>query len=176
MFRLLVTQSISACYMNIKLLALILLLIATGGFAVTAWAIPEINRKRAAPFLSAFAAAESKYGLPQDMLNRVAYQESRYDPNALSPVGAAGLMQFMPATAREFGINPLDPFQSIDAAGRYLLQLYKMFNSWPVALAAYNWGPGNMRKHLTKHGGLNVATLPDETRKYLAIASDIGVA
>lgn len=143
---------------------------------MTAWAIPEINRKRAAPFLAAFAATESKYGLPPDMLNRVAYQESRYNPNARSAAGAIGLMQFMPATAGDFGINPLDPFQSIDAAGRYLSQLYAQFKSWPIALAAYNWGQGNMRKHLAKHGGLNVASLPDETRKYLAIASDIGVA
>ena len=161
---------------NWKLLLAILLLISAGGFAVTAWAIPEINRKRAAPFLAAFSAAESKYGLPPDILNRVAYQESRYDPNAISPAGAIGLMQFMPATAKDFGINPADPFQSIDAAGRYLSQLYKMFGSWQQALAAYNWGPGNMRKHLARHGALNVAALPDETRKYLSIASDIGVA
>lgn len=162
--------------MNWRIIASILLLIAAGGFTLTAWAIPELNRKRAAPFLGAFAAAESKYGLPPDLLNRVAYQESRYNPDAKSPVGAIGIMQFMPATAAEFGINPLNPLQSIDAAGRYLAQLYKMFNSWPIAIAAYNWGPGNMRKHLAKHGGLNVAAIPDETRKYLSIASDIGVA
>ncbi|MCR4330261.1 MAG: lytic transglycosylase domain-containing protein [Candidatus Roizmanbacteria bacterium] len=162
--------------MNWRIIASILLLIAAGGFAVTAWAIPEINRKRAAPFLAAFASAESKYGLPPDLLNRVAYQESRYNPAAVSLVGAKGLMQFMPATAKDFGIDPLDPFQSIDAAGKYLAQLFKMFNSWPLAIAAYNWGPGNMRKHLTKHGGLNVAALPDETRKYLSIATDIGVS
>jgi soluble lytic murein transglycosylase-like protein len=162
--------------MNWRIVASLLLLIAAGGFAVTAWAIPEINRKRAAPFLAAFASAESKYGLPPDLLNRVAYQESRYNPEAKSPVGAVGIMQFMPATAAEFGINPADPFQSIDAAGRYLAQLYKMFKSWPLAIAAYNWGPGNMQKHIAKHGGLNVAALPDETRKYLSIALDIGVA
>lgn len=161
---------------NWRLVASILLLIAAGGFAVTAWAIPEINRKRAAPFLAAFAAAESKYGLPPDLLNRVAYQESRYNPDAVSPVGAIGLMQFMPATAADFGINPADPFQSINAAGKYLAQLYKQFRSWPLAIAAYNWGPGNMQKHITKYGGLNVAALPSETAKYLSIASDIGVA
>lgn len=143
---------------------------------MTAWAIPEINRKRAAPFLEAFATAESKYRLPPDLLNRVAYQESRYNPAAISLAGAIGLMQFMPATAKDFGIDPRDPFQSIDAAGKYLSQLYAQFKSWPLALAAYNWGQGNMRKHLAKHGGLNVAALPDETRKYLLIASDIGVA
>jgi soluble lytic murein transglycosylase-like protein len=162
--------------MNWRIVASILLLIVAGGFAMTAWAIPEINRKRAAPFLAAFAAAELKYGLPPDLLNRVAYQESRYNPEAVSPVGAIGIMQFMPATAADFGINPADPFQSIDAAGKYLAQLFNRFKSWPLAIAAYNWGPGNMQKHITKHGGLNVAALPDETRKYLSIAGDIGVA
>lgn len=162
--------------MDNKALAGLLLLLAAGGFTVTAWAIPELNRKRAAPFLDAFRSAESKYGLPPDLLNRVAYQESRYNPAAVSPVGAIGLMQFMPATAKDFGIDPRDPFQSIDAAGKYLSQLYKMFNNWPAAIAAYNWGPGNMRKHLAKYGKLNIAAIPDETRKYLSIASDIGIA
>lgn len=162
--------------MNKKILASLLLFLAAGAFTVTAWAIPEINRRKAAPFLEAFRAAELKYGLPPDLLNRVAYQESRYDPEAVSPSGAIGLMQFMPATAAQFGIDPRNPFQSIDAAGKYLRQLYGMFNSWSVAIAAYNWGPGNMRKHLTKYGSLNVAALPSETRGYLSIASDIGVA
>ena len=162
--------------MNHKSLLVILLLLLVGGFTVTSWIIPGINRKRAAPFLAAFRASELKYGLPPDLLNRVAYQESRYNPDALSPVGATGIMQFMPATAVEFGIDPTDPFQSIDAAGKYLSQLYRQFKSWPIAIAAYNWGPGNMKKHLVKHGRLNIAALPDETRKYLSIAGDIGVA
>lgn len=162
--------------MDKRILTGLLLLIAAGGFMASVWVIPEINRRKAAPYLAAFAAAESKYGLPRDLLNRVAYQESRYNPDAVSPVGAIGLMQFMPATAKDFGINPRDPFQSIDAAGKYLSQLYKMFNNWPAAIAAYNWGPGNMRKHLSQYGKLNVAAIPDETRKYLSIASDIGIA
>lgn len=153
-----------------------LLLLAAGGYTMTAWAIPEINKRKAAPYLPSFNAAELKYGLPNGLLSRVAYQESRYDKDALSPAGAIGLMQFMPATAAEFKIDPRDPFQSIDAAGRYLSRLYTMFGTWAMALAAYNWGPGNMRKHLAKHGKLNIAAIPEETRKYLSIASDIGVA
>lgn len=152
------------------------MLLLVGGFTVVRWVIPEINRKRAAPFLAAFRASESKHGLPTDLLNRVAYQESRYNPDAVSTVGATGIMQIMPATARDFGIDPKNPFQSIDAAGKYLAQLYKQFNSWPIAIAAYNWGPGNMKKHLAKYGRLTIASLPDETRKYLSIASDIGIA
>lgn len=161
--------------MNNKVLLAIVLFLLAGGFAVARWVIPEINRKRAAPFLSAFNVAESKYGLPRDLLSRVAYQESRYNPIAISPVGAIGLMQFMPLTAKDFGIDPRDPFQSIDAAGKYLSQLFTRFNNWPAAIAAYNWGPGNMNKHLAKYGKINVSALPEETRKYLAIASDIGI-
>ena len=143
---------------------------------MTAWAIPEINRRKAGPYLAAFESAELKYDLPLNLLNRVAYQESRYDKDAVSSVGAIGLMQFMPATAAEFKIDPRDPFQSIDAAGRYLSRLHAMFGSWSLAIAAYNWGPGNMKKHLAKHGALNIAAIHDETRKYLSIATDIGVA
>lgn len=161
--------------MNQRILAGLMLL-AAGGYTMTAWAIPEINKRKAAPYLDAFTATELKYGLPRDLLNRVAYQESRYDKDAVSPAGAIGLMQFMPATAAEYKIDPRDPFQSIDAAGRYLSRLYSMFGNWSIALAAYNWGPGNMQKHLAKHGVLTLAAIPDETRKYLAIASDIGVS
>lgn len=156
--------------MSWRIIAGVLLLLALGGFTVTAFAIPEINRKRAAPFLAAFAAAESKYGLPNDILNRVAYQESRYNKDAKSSVGAIGLMQFMPATAKDFGIDPADPFQSIDAAGRYLAQLFAEFRDWKLALAAYNAGQGNVRKYK------GVPPFP-ETREYVAsIARDIGLA
>lgn len=156
--------------MNWRLITAILLFIAAGGYAMTAFAIPEINRKKAAPFLAAFKAAESKYGLPNDILNRLAYQESRYNPEAVSKVGAIGLMQFMPATAVEYGIDPRDPFQSIDAAGRYLQKMFNMFGDWKLALAAYNAGPGNVRKY----GG--VPPFP-ETREYVAsISRDIGLA
>jgi soluble lytic murein transglycosylase-like protein len=154
---------------NWRVIASLLLLIAAGGFAVTAFAIPEINRKRAAPYLAAFAAAEAKYGLPNDLLNRIAYQESRYDKNAVSKAGALGIMQFMPATANEYGIDPLDPFQSIDAAGRYLARLYSKFKDWKLAIASYNAGEGNV----AKYGGIPPF---DETREYVAsIIRDIGL-
>jgi len=118
---------------------------------------------------AAFAAAERANGLPAGLLRRMAYQESHFNPNARSPVGAVGLMQFMPATARDFGIDPLDPFQSITAAGRYMAQLYRMAGSWRGAVAAYNWGIGNVLKK-----GLSAA--PRETVAYMQIATDVGVA
>lgn len=136
----------------------------------TTWVIPELYRKRSQPYLSAFSAGDKKYGLPTGMLARIAYQESRYNKDARSPAGAIGLMQFMPATAKEFGIDPNNPFQSIDAAGRYLSQLYKQFGRWDLAVAAYNWGPGNVKKY-------GLAKAPDETRQYyVSVTRDVGVA
>lgn len=116
-----------------------------------------------------FADAEQKNGLPAGLLRRMAYQESRFNPSAKSPVGALGLMQFMPATAQDYGINPLDPHQSIYAAGRYMASLFKQAGSWKAAVAAYNWGIGNV---LNK----GLANAPKETVAYMQIAADVGVA
>lgn len=116
-----------------------------------------------------FSAAESRYGLPAGLLRRMAYQESRFNPAARSPVGAVGLLQFMPATAKQFGINPLDAGQSIDAAGKYMAQLRKQAGSWTAAVAAYNWGIGNVLRK-------GIAAAPPETVAYMKIASDVGVA
>lgn len=150
--------------------ASIILLLVIGGYTVSAWIIPAINREKAKPYLQAFKDAETKYGLPSDLLNRMAYQESRYDASAVSPAGAVGLMQFMPATAAQFGIDPRDPFASIDAAGKYMSQLYNRFKDWKLAIAAYNAGPGNV----SKYNGIPPFA---ETQKYVAqIASDIGIA
>jgi soluble lytic murein transglycosylase-like protein len=129
----------------------------------------------AKPYLAAIAAAESRYGLPTNLLARLLHQESRFRPDIItgktkSPAGAVGIAQFMPATAKELGVNPLDPFASIDAAGRYLQKLYARFNSWPEALAAYNWGQGNVSRK-----GLDKAPL--ETRNYFSqILADLGLA
>lgn len=116
-----------------------------------------------------FMAAEKANGLPAGLLRRMAYQESRFNPSARSPVGALGLMQFMPATAKQFGIDPLNPAQSIAAAGKYMAQLYKQAGSWRAAVAAYNWGIGNVLRK-------GIAAAPAETVAYMQIASDVGVA
>lgn len=122
----------------------------------------------------AITAAENKYGLPNQMLARLLWQECRYKPAIIdgriaSPAGALGIAQFMPATAREMGIDPLDPFQAIDAAGRYLRSLYRQTGDWAKALAAYNWGIGNV----TRKG---MAAAPLETRNYFKqIMADIGL-
>lgn len=125
---------------------------------------------KSAPYESAFTAAEQKYGLPSGLLRAVAKQESGFDPTARSRAGATGLMQFMPATARSLGIDPTDPFASIDAAGKYLSGHLKTFGSVALALAAYNAGAGNVKKY----GGVPPFA---ETQNYVKkITADLGSA
>lgn len=96
-----------------------------------------------------------------DLFVRQAKQESGFNPYAVSPKGAAGVFQHMPATAQELGINPYDPYQSIQGGVKYMGQLLKQYNNDPTkALAAYNWGMGNLNRQ-----GLENA--PAETQNYL---------
>jgi hypothetical protein len=99
------------------------------------------------PFAAQFTAAAKRHGLPPALLAAVAKVESNYNPNAVSPAGARGLMQFMPATARDYGINPMNPAQAIEAAARKLAADLKTFGSVQLALAAYNAGAGAVRQH-----------------------------
>lgn len=121
------------------------------------------------------AQAEQQHGLPVDMLARLLWQESRYREDIItgkvrSPAGALGIAQFMPATAREMGIDPLNPAQAIDGAARYLARLYRSLGTWTQALAAYNWGIGNVQRR-----GLDAA--PRETRNYYSqILADVNAA
>lgn len=107
----------------------------------------------AEPFRATIEAASRAELVPRDLLARLLWEESRYRADIItgatrSPVGAMGIAQFMPATAREMGIDPLNPDQAIPAAARYLRQQYVRFGNWRLALVAYNWGPGNVAKAL----------------------------
>lgn len=89
-----------------------------------------------------------QYGVPYDLLMRIIQQESGGNPNAVSPVGARGVMQLMPETAAELGVADVnDTEQNIDGGTRYFAQQLKRFGSVPLALAAYNAGAGNVEKY-----------------------------
>ena len=109
-----------------------------------------LEHPNAKKYLPALNAAESKYGIPQNLLARIAYQESRWRDDIItgqlkSKVGATGIMQLMPKYHPT--VNALDPLASIDYAGAFLAGLYKQFKSWPLAVAAYNAGAGNVTKY-----------------------------
>jgi soluble lytic murein transglycosylase-like protein len=102
------------------------------------------------PYADLFTQAAGRHGVDASVLAAVASQESGFNSQAVSPAGAQGLMQFMPSTAAGLGVNPLDPTSSIDGAARYLSSLTQQFGSTPLALAAYNAGPGTV----TRYGGI----------------------
>jgi soluble lytic murein transglycosylase-like protein len=93
--------------------------------------------------------AARQYGLPAGLVQSVIRHESNYNPQAVSPAGAQGLMQLMPATARELGVaDPFDIQQNIDGGSRYLRKMLDCFDgNLHKALAAYNAGPGTVRRY-----------------------------
>ena len=119
-----------------------------------------------------------KYNLP-DELKYLAIIESGLKPNAISRAGAVGLWQFMPGTGNYFKLHTdwyvddrMDPYKATEAACQYLSQLYSIFNDWGLALAAYNAGPGNVRRAIRRSGYKKkfwdiYRYLPRETRGYV---------
>lgn len=91
--------------------------------------------------------AASEAGVPVEILSAVVERESGGDPGAVSPAGAIGLAQLVPETARGLGVDPYDPQQNLIGGARYLRQQYERFGNWPLALAAYNAGPGAVQEH-----------------------------
>lgn len=141
------------------------LLLGWGGKTVIDLKNASENERRYAP---AIAKAETDFGIPAGMLHRLLKQESAFRTDIItgkikSAVGAMGIAQFMPATAKEeLGsvAAALDPDQSIPGAARYLKKLQRMTGTWEKAVAAYNWGVGNV----TRKG---LAAAPRETQDYV---------
>jgi len=92
-------------------------------------------------------SAAARHGVPEHLFLRLVQQESGWKPTALSHKGAIGLAQLMPMTARKLRVDPHDPAQNLDGGARYLAQQYRAFGSGRLALAAYNAGPGAVKKY-----------------------------
>ena len=108
---------------------------------------------------------ESEYNLPKGVLSAVMNKESRGNPDAVNNNTATGkpsigAFQFQPGTAKQYGIDPKDPHQSAEGAAAYLSDLKDEFGSMEKALAAYNWGPGNLKRQ-------GYSKAPPETRDYV---------
>lgn len=113
----------------------------------------------------------TEHRLPFSLVKAQMLAESNANPEAISSVGAKGLMQFMPATWDEImghGADPYNPELSIEGGCRYLRRLTDFFSgNTTAALAAYNWGMGNVRNHIQLHGRIVEEKLPKETREYV---------
>ena len=136
------------------------------------WVLPLAGER----FAGEFDIATRKYGLPKGLLARVAYQESHFREDVIrgftkSPAGAVGLMQIVPSAHP--GVDATNPHDSIQYAAKYLAAMRKKFGSWRYALAAYNWGPGNLAKYLKHPKNIK---MPKETVNYVTqISHDIGL-
>lgn len=128
-------------------------------------------------------AAALRYGVDPALAHSVAQQESRgrqFDSNGnliQSGAGALGMFQLMPRTAAGLGVNASDTSGNIDGGVRLIARLMQKYGDVREALAAYNWGEGNMDKSLRRHGGFSLDHLPAETRNYVrSIEGDLGGA
>jgi soluble lytic murein transglycosylase-like protein len=99
------------------------------------------------PYLEMAQDAARRHGVPEDLFLRLVQQESGFNAAARSHKGAIGLAQLMPGTAQALGVDPHDPYENLEGGARYLMQQYRKFGSWRLALAAYNAGPGAVEKH-----------------------------
>lgn len=123
-------------------------------------AAPRFDGNYSGPWLEVARAAARRHGIPEDLFLRLVQQESAWNPEAISPVGAIGLAQLMPGTARLLGVDPTDPVANLEGGARYLAMQFRDFRRWDLALAAYNAGPEAVRTH----GGIPPFA---ETRNYV---------
>lgn len=133
----------------------------------TTWALPA----SAAPYFSDIKYAEYLNGIPSGLLGRLLYQESRFRPDIISgatksSAGAVGIAQIVQRWHPD--VDPTDPKASISYAGRYLAKLKKQFGDWQTALAAYNWGWGNVSKAQQEYGAAWLSYAPTETQNYVS--------
>jgi soluble lytic murein transglycosylase-like protein len=137
--------------------------------------LPNLHR-----FDADFKAAAAINGLDYYWLKAQAIAESNLDPKAVSPVGAKGIAQFMPATWSEWGRggDPFDPVAAISAQGRYMAWLVRFLKNtspdYRAVLAAYNWGIGRVTKNIKFYKGqMRLEVMPIETQQYVKRITEI---
>ena len=147
------------------------------GYTIRKRAKAEAALGRIPAYFPTFERALAAAGLPDD-LKYLAFTESALDPRARSRVGAGGLWQFMPGTARMYGLRiddyldeRADPEKATQAAMRFLADEYARFGDWSLVLAAYNGGPARVRRAVRRSGKRDYwelrRYLPRETRNYV---------
>jgi len=116
------------------------------------WEPPQ----RSAPYIDKVREVEATHAMPENLMAALVTQESSWDPRAKSSAGARGLTQLMPV----HNVDTDDTDASIEYGAEYLSGLKDQFGTWELALAAYNWGPGNLEKK-------GIEKAPKETRDYI---------
>ena len=127
------------------------------------WQTPEAGKK----YDPLFNQAEEHYGLPYGLLSRQAFIESKYNPDARSKAGAVGIMQLVPEAQGVSERDAKNPMRAVDKAAESMKSYLDRFGSLDKALAAYNWGEGNLNAAIQKYGDNWRDHLPDETKNYL---------
>lgn len=117
--------------------------------------------------------AAAKYGVDPALVIAVARRESGFNQSAVSPAGAIGVMQLLPATAAQYGADPYNAAQNVDAGVHYLRDLLNQYGDVAKALAAYNWGPGNLNRAISTYGDAWLNHAPAETQAYVAAISGV---
>ena len=130
------------------------------------WKIPKHGKR----FEHLFQEAEHYYDMPNNLLARIAQQESNFDPDAVGPNGEQGMMQINLRVHSSISRKSARiPYEAIDFAAKYLAYLSVRTGSWRDAIAAYNWGIGNIRRK-----GFDAA--PESTKRYVReVMFDIGL-
>lgn len=124
---------------------------------------PIADAKTYAPIVKKYA---QESGVSPSLINAMIHTESTFNPNARSAVGAQGLMQLMPGTAKDLKVsNPFNPEDNIRGGTKYIAQQLKTFGDVDTALMAYNWGPGNTQNWID--AGRDPNKIPKETREYI---------
>jgi soluble lytic murein transglycosylase-like protein len=134
---------------------------------------PPVNLPKSV-YVSIAQQDATNAGISPDYFVRQINLESGFNPNAISPSGAEGIAQFMPATARGLGIDPFNPYEALNAAAKYMASYDRMYNgNYAMALAAYNAGGGTVQYAVQSCGSNWISCLPGQTQNYIMVIMGI---